>query len=354
MAKLTLTDLANLQNETTAVNAINANNAATIAAMNNTLSRDGTTPNPMGASLDMNGNDILNLPAPSTVNSPARLIDVVSNPTISVPATGTSGHTVPFLDGANTWSGVQTFGAAGNVGKLTIAGNTSGSTVLNSTAVASGTLTLPAATDTLVGKATTDVLTNKTLTTPVISTISNTGTLTLPTSTDTLVGKATTDILTNKTFDTAGTGNSLQVNGVAVSRGQYVGTATNDNATAGNIGEFISATGSGVALTSGVGFNTAAISLTAGDWDVWGYTGVSNTGTTTYTFFSTGITLVNSTVGGQVMSMNVNIAGATYSFVPPMQRISLSSTTTVFLAGTATFSGGSPTASGAIYARRVR
>ena len=42
-------------------------------------------------------------------------------------------------------------------------------------------------------------LTNKTLTTPVISSISNTGTLTLPTSTDTLVGRDTTDTLTNKT-----------------------------------------------------------------------------------------------------------------------------------------------------------
>jgi hypothetical protein len=46
----------------------------------------------------------------------------------------------------------------------------------------------------------TQTLTNKTLTTPVISSISNTGTLTLPTSTDTLVGRATTDTLTNKTL----------------------------------------------------------------------------------------------------------------------------------------------------------
>lgn len=60
-------------------------------------------------------------------------------------------------------------------------------------------------------------LTNKTLTAPVISSISNTGTLTLPTSTDTLVGKATTDTLTNKTFDTAGTGNVLKINGTTVS-----------------------------------------------------------------------------------------------------------------------------------------
>ena len=51
-----------------------------------------------------------------------------------------------------------------------------------------------------VGTSDSQTLTNKTLTTPVISTISNTGTLTLPTSTDTLVGRATTDTLTNKTL----------------------------------------------------------------------------------------------------------------------------------------------------------
>jgi hypothetical protein len=49
----------------------------------------------------------------------------------------------------------------------------------------------------------TNTLTNKTLTAPIISTISNTGTLTLPTSTDTLVGRATTDTLTNKTISDA-------------------------------------------------------------------------------------------------------------------------------------------------------
>ena len=49
----------------------------------------------------------------------------------------------------------------------------------------------------------TQTLTNKTLTTPVISSISNTGTITLPTSTDTLVGRATTDTLTNKTLTSA-------------------------------------------------------------------------------------------------------------------------------------------------------
>ena len=71
----------------------------------------------------------------------------------------------------------------------------------------SGTLTLPTSSDTLVGRSTTDTLANKTITTPVINQISNTGTISFPTSTDTLIGKATTDTLTNKTI--SGSANTL-------------------------------------------------------------------------------------------------------------------------------------------------
>lgn len=73
---LSLTNLANLQNETTAVTAINANNAAITQAFQDVLALDGTSPNSMEAELDMNSFAILNLPAPTNMSSPLRLLDV--------------------------------------------------------------------------------------------------------------------------------------------------------------------------------------------------------------------------------------------------------------------------------------
>lgn len=77
----------------------------------------------------------------------------------------------------------QTIATASNT--LTLTNKTLTSPVISSISN-TGTITLPTATTTLVGRDTTDTLTNKTLTAPVISTISNTGTLTLPTSTGTV------------------------------------------------------------------------------------------------------------------------------------------------------------------------
>jgi hypothetical protein len=71
------------------------------------------------------------------------------------------------------------------------------------------TLAIDSTVATLTG---TQTLTNKTLTAPVIATISNSGTVTLPTGSETLVGRATTDTLTNKTL-TAPTINSPKLNG---------------------------------------------------------------------------------------------------------------------------------------------
>jgi hypothetical protein len=70
MAKLTLFDLAS---GSFTVDLLNANFALIETALENTLSRDGTSPNPMSASLDMNSNRILNLPTAATNGEPVTL-----------------------------------------------------------------------------------------------------------------------------------------------------------------------------------------------------------------------------------------------------------------------------------------
>ena len=102
---------------------------------------------------------------------------------------------------------------ASPVTSFAFSGSTSGTTTVQASAVAgTNTLTLPATSnDTLVGKATTDTLTNKTLTTPVISSISNSGTITVPTGTLTLASLTGAETLTNKTL-TSPTINSAKIN----------------------------------------------------------------------------------------------------------------------------------------------
>lgn len=62
MAKLVLDDVSNITgNETSAISTINNNSAAIETALENTLSRDGTSPNTMNTDIDLNDNDLLNV-----------------------------------------------------------------------------------------------------------------------------------------------------------------------------------------------------------------------------------------------------------------------------------------------------
>ncbi len=80
MSKITLQDLDSIQNDPTAVDTINDNSDVIVSAFDNTLSRDGTSPNQMNADLDMNSHKILNLPAPRSPLEPARLKDIGDAP----------------------------------------------------------------------------------------------------------------------------------------------------------------------------------------------------------------------------------------------------------------------------------
>ncbi len=84
MAKLTLTDITSAYDSITA---LNDNFAAIEAAMEKTLFRDGTIPNEMNASLDMNSNRILNLPDAVAQQEPITLAQAGNIAGVSVPLT---------------------------------------------------------------------------------------------------------------------------------------------------------------------------------------------------------------------------------------------------------------------------
>jgi hypothetical protein len=120
---------------------------------------------------------------------------------------------------------------ANTTNALTIGTGLSGTSFNGSAPV---TIAIDSSVVTLTG---TQTLTNKTLTSPIISTISNIGTLTLPTSTDTLVGRATTDTLTNKSIsgltntltnigNSSLTNSSITIGSTSISLGATASTLT--------------------------------------------------------------------------------------------------------------------------------
>jgi hypothetical protein len=156
--------------------------------------------------------------------------------------------------------------------------------------------------------------------------------------------------------------------GIQSFSGQLIGkgTATNDSAATGYIGEYVSSSiviGSALALTSNNINNMTSISLTAGDWDISAtliFSGDAATNTTrlvgqisntalSINGESPGFSIVNYGVGGllayAVDSISVPIAPT---------RVSLSSTTTMYLCVLATFSISTSKVFGSMCARRIR
>jgi hypothetical protein len=136
-----------------------------------------------------------------------------------------------------------------------------------------------------------------------------------------------------------------------------VGTTTNDSANAGSIGEFVTATASAVSLTSNTPANITSISLTAGDWDVTGNVQFNAAASTVIQSALASAGVTSATLNASPDRAVIESTQATsnpVSLIAPVQRISISSTTTVFLVGDCNFTVSTATADGRIRARRVR
>jgi hypothetical protein len=153
------------------------------------------------------------------------------------------------------------------------------------------------------------------------------------------------------TLSSTGTFTPSSTNGI-------VGTTTNDNANAGSVGEFPTPSNlTAVALTTNTGANVSSISLTAGDWDVSGVVRYNPAGTTVMQAQLAGVSTTSATLPAVGLYTQLSFASAAGagSIVPsPVNRISLSTTTTVFLVAFALFTTSTCTADGFLRARRVR
>lgn len=136
-----------------------------------------------------------------------------------------------------------------------------------------------------------------------------------------------------------------------------IGTTTNNNAATGSVGEYISGSATAVSLSNGTAKTVTSISLTAGDWDIWGSIQISCSGTMTVVAGSVGTT-TNTLNSSSTGFCQMNLSGYTASGLQALScgiiRVSIASTTTAYLVGQSNFSSGTTNANGYISARRVR
>lgn len=136
-----------------------------------------------------------------------------------------------------------------------------------------------------------------------------------------------------------------------------IGTTTNNLASAGVVGQIVTATAANnsVSLTSTAFINITQISLTAGDWDVHGNVIFSAAGSTTTSITQVGISTTTATIvtGSQTLG-GARIAGFSSGYAAPTINLQLTATTDVFLVAQATFAAGLMGGGGTIYARRRR
>jgi hypothetical protein len=136
------------------------------------------------------------------------------------------------------------------------------------------------------------------------------------------------------------------------------GTATNDSAQAGSVGEYASNSTSGTPLTTGTTANATSETLTAGDWDVECSVLYSPAGGASYTTVNSGVSTTSASFtiaqGNAGMGFPANTSTAGWTIVTPVVRISQASSGTVYCVANSTFTIGTMSVTGYIRARRIR
>jgi hypothetical protein len=142
-----------------------------------------------------------------------------------------------------------------------------------------------------------------------------------------------------------------------------VGTTTNDSATAGYVGEYIESVIATVPVNAVTGQykDVASISLTAGDWDVTALADFLHAGGSSVTYWLLGISITSGNSGtglvdGSNFTATITAATITNNVCQaiPSYRISLSSTTTVYMKVFLNYTIATPNVSARLSARRVR
>jgi hypothetical protein len=134
-----------------------------------------------------------------------------------------------------------------------------------------------------------------------------------------------------------------------------VGVTNGSNAAAGAIGEQMTAAGSAISLTSGTPANCTSITLTAGDWDVWGYVQYAPGTGTSFALMTVSLNTTSTTHAVSPDISQLAFAGTAnfgQSLQAPMRIFNVTTGTQVFLVATGGFSGGTATMACRMYARR--